>query len=316
MNLPPGFSLPRYLAAKATVDDRALNQNVFQTLKQWAGPLQDSAGLNVLELGCGLGTMAARLTDWGLFRRVRYLGVDLSAACLAHARERLSAWAAARGFSVSRRESGCLTVTGTQHDLALAFQAGEALAFLSRPERRGAFDLIVAQAFLDLVDLEAILPRIFACLKAGGAFYFTLNFDGGTTFWPPVDPSLDARIEQLYHQTMDDRRVAGQATGGSRTGRKLFSLIPAYGGRLTAAGSSDWVVFAGQGGYPHDEAFFLTCILALVAEALTGLLEKPALARWLAARRMQVAQGELVYLARQLDFCGVKPKDAPGVAHG
>ena len=52
----------RYLAAKTTVDDRALNQHVVAELRR----LMPAGAPRVLEVGAGLGTMVARLMDWGV----------------------------------------------------------------------------------------------------------------------------------------------------------------------------------------------------------------------------------------------------------
>jgi SAM-dependent methyltransferase len=306
MRLPGSDRYIRYLTAKRTVDDRALNRQVYERLTGLTAPWQAARALRVLEVGCGTGAMAARLLAWGLLRRARYLGVDLSAAHLAAARELLPAWASELGLTSGETSSGNLVLEGPGQRLEAAFLAADVLDFLTRGESREHYDLVVAHAFLDLVNLEAVVPRLLACLATGGAFYFTLNFDGATTFWPPLDPTLDAGIEAHYHQSMDDRRVAGAATGGSHTGRRLFSLLPRCGGRLLAAGASDWVVFAGPGGYPHDEEFFLEAILSMVEEALAGRLDRRELTRWVAARRRQLAAGDLVFLAHHLDFCGLK----------
>src|SRR5580693_2422876 len=52
----------RYLAAKTTVDDRALNRQVLTELCR----LMPAGAPRVLEVGAGLGTMVARLMDWGV----------------------------------------------------------------------------------------------------------------------------------------------------------------------------------------------------------------------------------------------------------
>ena len=41
-------------------------------------------------------------------------------------------------------------------------------------------------------------------LHPGGLLYLTLNFDGVTTLLPVLDAELDARLERIYHQTMDE----------------------------------------------------------------------------------------------------------------
>lgn len=296
----------RYLRAKVTVDDRSLNRQVYDTLARLLLPEQESRSLTVLEVGCGLGSMAARLTDWGLCRRVRYLGVDVNPACVAAAREELQGWARERNFTVSYTDRGDLVLSGTGRHLELAFRVGEALEFLRTPALAGACDLVLAHAFLDLMPLEETVRLLLACLAPGGAFYFTLNFDGSTVFWPPVDPELDERVTSLYHLSMDERRVAGRHIGGSLTGRRLFGVLPAAGGRILAAGGSEWVVIPGPQGYPAEEGYFLECILAMVEESLSGRLPSEELDYWLARRRRQLGAGELVFLARHLDFCGVK----------
>jgi SAM-dependent MidA family methyltransferase len=50
------YNFSRYLAAKKTVDDRALNKDVWQRLRQ-AMPDQP----DILEIGAGIGTMVERL---------------------------------------------------------------------------------------------------------------------------------------------------------------------------------------------------------------------------------------------------------------
>ncbi len=64
--------------------------------------------------------------------------------------------------------------------------------------------------------------RAFSVLKPGGMFYFTINFDGATLFQPEISPYLDAKIESLYHRTMDERVTNGKPSGDSRTGRHFF----------------------------------------------------------------------------------------------
>ena len=94
-------------------------------------------------------------------------------------------------------------------------------------------------------------------------------------------------------------------------GRHLFGHLREAGAPALAAGPSDWVVSAGPDGtYPGDEAFFLRSILATIRDALRERPDwvRPAdLADWLAVRGRQLAAGELVYIAHQLDFTGRRP---------
>ena len=72
MTTPSEFSYTRYLAAKKSVDDRALNHQVFTALAQALGPRQASGPLAFLEVGCGIGTMVERLWDWGILTYADY----------------------------------------------------------------------------------------------------------------------------------------------------------------------------------------------------------------------------------------------------
>jgi hypothetical protein len=199
-------------------------------------------------------------------------------------------------------------------DWRVRFEVADAVARLRQPTSRGAFELVIAHAFLDLVDIDATLPPLLAALRPGGLAWLTLTFDGATIFEPPVEPALDARIEALYHATM---RGAGR--DGSRAGRRLIARLRGHGAEVVAAGSSDWVVFAAAAngitaGYPADEAFFLGYIVDTVERALTRRArpgrdgpDLAALAAWAAERRRQIARGELVYIAHHLDVLARAP---------
>lgn len=308
------LSYIRYLAAKHSVDDRALNRGVYDALAQALGSRRDGGSISFLEMGCGLGAMVERLWDWGLLARADYTGVDQSPEYIAAARERLIAFARRRGAAVSETGENSLSFAGPGLALRVTLKAAGMFDFAAREQGRTAWDVLLAHAFLDLVDLRTALPRLFGLLKPGGWFYFTLNFDGATIFLPPVDSHLDARLESMYHATMDSRRVDGRPSGSSRTGRLLFETLPSCGGRLLAAGSSDWVVFPGPEGYPGDEAYFLHHIIDTVEAALRGQagLEEEELQSWTRARHRQIDQGHLTYIAHQLDFFGIKEGQGRG----
>ncbi len=63
----------RYLAAKETVDDRALNRTVWQALVV-AVTRELERPLRVLEIGAGAGSMARRIWDWQLAEDIDYTG--------------------------------------------------------------------------------------------------------------------------------------------------------------------------------------------------------------------------------------------------
>ena len=116
-------------------------------------------------------------------------------------------------------------------------------------------------------------------------------------------------IEACYHQTMDRRLVAGKPSGTVAPG-DISLPISRPPVEVLAAGSSDWVVFAGPNGYAADEAYFLHFIIHTIHTALTGHphLDAERFTAWIAQRHAQVEQGTLVYIAHQLDLLGRCPR--------
>ncbi|MCB8973628.1 MAG: methyltransferase domain-containing protein [Ardenticatenaceae bacterium] len=277
------YDFPRYLAAKKTVDDRALNAHVWQVLRQNL-PSQPQ----ILEIGAGIGTMVERLAEQLFISSANYTAIDNQPENIATARQRLANLPAG---------------------IQLTLEAIDLFDFMAREQGQRQCDLLIAHAFLDLMDIPATLPQLFTLLKPGGLFYFSINFDGVTTLEPTIDPALDAKIEQLYHQTMDERITDGKPSGDSRSGRHLFAHLRQAGAHILAAGSSDWVVFAGESGYLADEKYFLQFIVETMHQALANhpALDGTQFANWIAQRQAQIEAGELVYIAHQLDFVGRWP---------
>ena len=267
-------SFIRYLSAKKTVDDRALNRRVWDAMIARAGTLSP----RVLELGGGIGTMAERAAADGRLKPRSWTLVDEQPALVEEARRRLGSVP----FPVDLRAVD-----------VRVFIAGTA----------DSFDLIVAHAFLDLFEPARLLPGIRGLARPGGTFLFSITFDGLTAWEPEIDGVLDGRIVDLYHRTMDERLVDGRRSGDSRCGRHLLTLLPRCGYSILEAGSSDWLVLPRDGRYPADEQFFLECMLGFFEESLAGHpdLDSRDLSRWLEQRRAQLAAGGLVFLAHQLD---------------
>jgi SAM-dependent methyltransferase len=305
---PAEYSFIRYLAAKQSVDDRALNRGVRDALGQALAARPAKTPLRVLEIGCGLGAMAARLMEWGYLTDGAYTGIDLEPAFVAEARRRLNLLAS-RHHLAAASQDGVINLKGENLNLSLTFEALDFFEFAARKAGREAWDLICAHAFLDLLDLDEALAKMLALLRPGGWFYFTLNFDGATIFQPAVEPGVDRQIEALYHRTMMRRSSEGKLSDGSATGRRLFGALKAAGARVLAAGGSDWVVWPEGGSYPGNEAYFLHFIIHTMAVALAGHpeLDPEVLDRWIEERHAQIEAGALIYLAHQLDFFGTFP---------
>jgi SAM-dependent methyltransferase len=306
MAIPTSYNFTRYLAAKKSVDDRALNRHVWQCLTQTMPPTAAGAPVQVVEIGAGIGTMVERLVEWGLLRRATYTAIDADPETIAEGRRRLPTWMVEHGFHVLEDTATRQRFDRHGQDLVVETEVVDFQRFVARTQGRRAWDLLIAHAVLDLLDLPSSLPTLLSLLRPGGLCYFTLVFDGATILQPEIDRRLDAQIEALYHQTMDQRCIAGGPSGDSHAGRHLFAHLRATGAEILAAGSSDWIIFAGPTGYPGDEAYFLHFIIHTISIALQGhpQLDPNHLTHWIAQRHAQIEAGSLVYIAHQLDFLG------------
>ena len=87
------------------------------------------------------------------------------------------------------------------------------------------------------------------------------------------------------------------------------NLQPNAGAEIIEAGASDWVVFPINNKYQEDESYFLHFIIDTFRLALKNAEEitKVELDFWINARHEQIDQGELVYIAHQIDFLGRMP---------
>lgn len=294
-----------YLAAKKVVDDRSINKGVWNTLRESVATLEKDGPLMILESGCGIGTMVERIIDWELAPHILYTGVDASGECITEARRRLSLLASRPGTVLVEDKGGRLTIQRQKASLTADLVVMELSDYLASIAP-GSVDLSMAHAFLDLVDINTLVPLLLSRVRPGGLITFTLNFDGLTAFEPAVDRDLDEEIIRLYHETMDKRTVKGQPTGGSRTGRSLLRTLKEQGLRILDVGSSDWICLAGEEGYGRDEALFLHFIVDTIGEALTGhpLLNGNGFLRWLELRHRQIESGLLIFIAHQLDVVG------------
>lgn len=299
----------RYLLAKRTVDDRAMNGRVWEAFSAWLGARPGQGRAELLEIGAGVGTMLERLVARGVLAWGAYTAVDADPVNTLRARERLGSWAGARGAIVREEGLRQQRIKGEHIDVQASFVTGEALHFARLHAGRQTWDALLAHAFLDLVDLSRALAALRPLIRPAGVMYATLNFDGDTIFQPDLEAALEQPILAAYHRTMDERRVDGQPSGEARTGRHLFCELAAAGFDLLEAGASDWVVFPRHGAYPADEAYFLRFIVSTVVQAVSGHVDVPqeSLKQWANVRLQQIDRGELIYIAHQLDVLARAP---------
>ena len=286
------YSFPRYLLSKQTVDDRALNKDVLSALKANL----PAEPLTITEVGGGIGTMLARLLCWNVIAKANYTLADEMEENIRFARAWLPEWAGENGLKTEEIGTNELRIFDARRDLRVKLIQADVFDFIvQKPEPA---DLLIAHAFLDLLPMPESLPKLLSLTE--NLAWLTVNFDGVTSLGPAIDPELDAKIERLYHQSMDTRPSGGD----SRSGRHLFGHLKRVGAEIVSAGASDWVVYPVDGQYPADEAYFLHFILHFFEESLGHHpeLDAAVFANWLEKRREQVKRGELVYIAHQMDF--------------
>lgn len=291
----------RYLLAKRTVDDRALDRRLIGTLRErLAARAADSDGpLRVVELGAGIGTMLTRFVDWEVLPagEIRYTAVDIKPENVAHIPDYLRDWAADRAVSVA--EDPLVVDSGDRRVRVDAVQA-EAVAYADgNGSDDGGCDLLVGAALLDILDRDG-LSTLLGTLSPGGLYYLPITFDGATRFRP--SQPADRAVERHYHGHMDTKQGGDSRAGGDVLAR-LQRLDSAT---LSAVAGSDWIVRPVDGGYPADEAYFLRYILDTIEDAVGAVAgpEFEELDAWLRRRREQVTAAELLYHTHQLDFLG------------
>jgi SAM-dependent methyltransferase len=268
----------RYLLAKRSVDDRALSRRVWERLERELRKLGGSE-IRIVDIGAGVGTGAERMSEWRLFEplsAIRYTGLEPREELLHEARRRLPS-----------------------PPFPVELAADTLDEFAARRENRGRFDLVVAHALLDLLDLAPALEALASLARPGGLLYLPITFDGETIFEPGSD--ADDAVVSAYHDDMENK-------GTSRSGRRLFHALTSLGIDVLEIGSSDWIVYPRGGGYPEDEAFFLQFLLSTIERAVRGRVEPATIERWISERRRQLASAELFYCVHQLDALARKPR--------
>ena len=300
-----------YLAAKKSVDDASLNARVLAATAKLLGQKSlEGRPLKVVELGSGIGTMLTRLLEARLLPPAEYLLIDKDVDSVHRAKLVIREWLSNHDFQIQTETTDQLECASPESvELTVSFLTMDALEFAGAVDNSQDFDLLLAHALLDLLPLEHAIPSFLNLLRPSGVFYFTLNFDGLTAFEPEIDPQYDMQIMDLYHRSMDERKVDGMRSGDSRTGRHLFKHLTNTGAKLLEVGASDWVVFPREGEYLMDQGNFLTFILDMIFHELENhaLLDKGQFSAWIAERKTQISRGELIFIAHQLDFLGKVP---------
>ena len=293
-------TLPEFLTAKRTVEDRALNRRVWERFVTALGEraTDGTEPVRIVEVGAGTGSMIARLADWGaLPPTVSYRAVDLNADTVAAARQQLPERLRAAGYTVDK---GGDRLVANQHSdsvdrrIEITLEVADGFAIADEA------DAVIAAAVLDLVDLQPAVEDLKRLLADGGLLYAPFTFNGHTSFIPRHPD--DDRIERLYHRHMDEIR---DRPGSSRAGQELLAALPTAGYTVLEAGGADWLVRPVDGEYPAAESTAVEHLLSTIDGALADyppdVIEPSTRTTWVERRREQLADGELTLVAHHLD---------------
>ena len=134
----------RYLAAKKSVDDRALNWQVWQRLVAALPRATSEQPLRILEVGAGIGSMVERLLAGDLLTHATYTAIDQAPTLLAEACRRLRQWTRERGFQVDENPQGQLHFRRVGQHITVKTEAIDVAHFMAREQGRQAWDLLIA----------------------------------------------------------------------------------------------------------------------------------------------------------------------------
>jgi SAM-dependent methyltransferase len=304
---PSGYT--PFLLAKRAIDDQALNERIWTRAMSLLGQSVADRSIRILELGAGVGGMLERILTRTAVGVIHYTVVDVEPAHLAALRVELHAFGEREGYRVDVMETGQVILTKGDRRIEVILEHSDVFAFFERRPRE-SYNLLIAQAFLDLFDIEPLLTLMVEAIEPGGGLYFPITFDGISSWLPVIDAAFDNRVEHLYHKSMDARGSAIDMAPRSQTGRHVvYHLSQRADIAALEAAASDWVVCAPYNSQLRtDELMFLHALLDGYERELTGHfgLELESWHDWLTLRRRYIETGDAVFLAHHLDIFALR----------
>jgi SAM-dependent methyltransferase len=290
----------RYLAVKRQIDDRSLSGSVWRKLRDHLRQAKRRRPLDVIEMGGGIGTMFDRVLDWTLTPRLQYTLIEANRAYLDEFESRIEHLPYIAAGSENRFQGQA--PSGVTFELEAL--CADIHAVIGDPKLFNRWDLVMAHAVMDLVNIPETLHGFQRLLRPGGLLYLTLNYDGLSCFLPQWEPEFEEMFMSRYHLSMDNRIIEGRSSGSSQSGRRLIQHLLSAKLPLIAVGNSDWIVLPQHGGYQRGEAFFLEMIVHTIERQLQqdNTVDHYKLAQWAKHRITQIAAGELIFMARNIDI--------------
>jgi SAM-dependent methyltransferase len=303
------YTHTQYLRAKASVDAQSLHAGVWNAFTAKLNRIASSQGaLTILEVGAGIGTSAQWILDaiYSLDTavEVRYIAVDKDEAAIEEAKSAFKGWARNQEGRI-KSSVNSVQVEGRKSSHVVQLISEDIFSYLEGNEYLKA-DVVVAQAFLDLFNLEYILNLL--AYRAKHLLYFPINFDGVTGFTPEIG-SIDNTVERAYHRSMERRESKNGPIGGSKSGRRILQCVVNTDDlQLIEAGPSDWLVYPRNHEYTEAERYFIDYMLHTIEQELKSESEilSSEFYQWIEQRREHLQQGKLTFMTHQLDILAKK----------
>ncbi|MDZ4701055.1 MAG: hypothetical protein SH809_15205 [Rhodothermales bacterium] len=293
-----------FLLAKRPIDERALNERIWACAMRRLTESPVDRPTRVLELGAGVGGMLERLLTRTTVRELHYTVVEIEPAHLTALRIQLCAFGEQEGYEVDDAAADQIVLTRDGSRVEVVLTRADVFSFL-RQTSGATYDLLIAQAFLDLFEIEPLMTLLVAAVIPGGGLYFPITFDGISSWLPVIDAAFDQRVEQLYHRSMDLRGASIEQCPRSQTGRHVVYHLSQRPDIATVdAGGADWMVGTpSEGELIAGEAAYLYAMLNGYERELTGHPELDAerWQTWLTLRRRSIAMGTALFIAHHLD---------------
>jgi SAM-dependent methyltransferase len=168
----------RYLAVKRQIDDRSLSGSVWRKLHDHLRQAKRRRPLDVIEMGGGIGTMFDRVLDWTLTPRLQYTLIEANRAYLDEFESRIEHLPYIAAGSEKRFQGQA--PSGVTFELEAL--CADIHAVIGDPKLFNRWDLVMAHAVMDLVNIPETLHGFQRLLRPGGLLYLTLNYDGYPVF--------------------------------------------------------------------------------------------------------------------------------------
>ena len=182
----------RYLAAKREIDDRALSQSVWRKLRRRLRQADRRGPLAVIEMGGGIGTMFDRVLDWALTPHLRYTLIEANRDYLAEFQSRLKPLP----FISTDSENRYHGQAPSGVTFALEMSCDDIYAAIDDPNMFFRYDLVMAHAVMDLVNIPETLNGFQRLLRPGGPALSDAQLRRCDLFSTPMGARIrrDARV--------------------------------------------------------------------------------------------------------------------------